>query len=235
MEYLLTSLNTSRQSLLPQIKILEENHLVEHYEDSYELTAIGKIIVDKAIPLLSTLEVFDSDIDFWGTRILGFIPDHILEGIYKLRECEIINPPLCQLFDFDKKFQEGSKISGAVYIITSFLHPNFPELTTELIENNVNMFFIVSNSLLEKLLSERYTEFSKLFQNELVHIYVYQKEMDFHFFSVNDHYIMLNLLMKDGNIDNKYVFCHGRKALEWGHDYFEYCLEYSTPLKKLEP
>jgi predicted transcriptional regulator len=41
MENLLKYLETTRQALLPQTKILEDNYLVTHYNDTYELTIIG--------------------------------------------------------------------------------------------------------------------------------------------------------------------------------------------------
>lgn len=46
MEDILKSLDTTRQALLPQIRILKEHCLIDHYDDTYELTTIGKLIVD---------------------------------------------------------------------------------------------------------------------------------------------------------------------------------------------
>ena len=68
MESLLKSLDTNRPTLLPQMRVLEESHLIVHYNDSYELTTLGKIVIDKMLPLLDTLEVFDVDIDYWGAH-----------------------------------------------------------------------------------------------------------------------------------------------------------------------
>ena len=56
MQYILTALNTTRQALLPQTKVLEEHYLVDHYDDTYELTTIGKLIVDEMAPLVNTTE-----------------------------------------------------------------------------------------------------------------------------------------------------------------------------------
>ncbi|WP_370867609.1 hypothetical protein [Methanolobus sp.] len=54
MQYFLSSLNTTRQTLLPQIRVLEDHHLVNHYRDTYELTTIGKPVVGEMAPLLDT-------------------------------------------------------------------------------------------------------------------------------------------------------------------------------------
>ena len=74
MEEVLKSLGTNRQALLPQIRILEEHYLVDHYRDTYELTVVGKLIVDKMKPFLDTLETIDNHISYWGTHDIDFIP-----------------------------------------------------------------------------------------------------------------------------------------------------------------
>ncbi|TGC09437.1 helix-turn-helix transcriptional regulator [Methanolobus halotolerans] len=78
MKVILETLNTTRQALLPQIRILEEHHLVTDSDDTYELTTIGKLIVNDMVSVLSILNVFDVDVDYWGTRNLDFIPSHLL-------------------------------------------------------------------------------------------------------------------------------------------------------------
>jgi predicted transcriptional regulator len=79
MEDLLVSLKTTRQALLPQIRVLEDHYLVAHYKDVYELTTIGKLIVDEMKPLVDTITVLDSDINYWGSHNLDFIPSLLLQ------------------------------------------------------------------------------------------------------------------------------------------------------------
>ena len=59
MEYLLTSLDTTRQALLPQIRTLEEHYLIDQHKDTYQLTIIGKLLVDKMAPFLETIEALE--------------------------------------------------------------------------------------------------------------------------------------------------------------------------------
>ena len=47
METILTSLGTTRQSLLPQLKILVQHHLISKKDDTYELTTIGNLLLMK--------------------------------------------------------------------------------------------------------------------------------------------------------------------------------------------
>lgn len=99
MEYLLKCLDTTRQALLPQIKILEEHNLLSKSNDSYELTIIGKLIVDDMAPLVDTIKVLDIDIDYWGSHKIDYIPTHLLKRIKELGSFQIRNPSLENLHE----------------------------------------------------------------------------------------------------------------------------------------
>ncbi|MDG6245056.1 MAG: transcriptional regulator, partial [Methanolobus sp.] len=127
MEFLLSSLSTTRQALLPQIRILEDHYLIRDYQDVYELTTIGKLIVDYMKPIIDKTEIFDTDIDYWGTHDLDFIPPHLLVRINELGKCKLIKPHITELYEINKEFHEATKKSKSHYIVTTILHPNFPE------------------------------------------------------------------------------------------------------------
>ncbi|WP_319506699.1 hypothetical protein [uncultured Methanolobus sp.] len=109
MKTLLKDLDATRTALLPQIRILEEHYLVSHDNYIYELTTIGKLVVNDMAPLLNIVETFDTDIDYWGTHNLDFIPVHLLTKMNILKEYQIINPPLTDQFDIKCIYNENSK------------------------------------------------------------------------------------------------------------------------------
>jgi predicted transcriptional regulator len=231
MEAILEALDTTRQALLPQMKILEEHHLVDHYGDTYELTTIGKLIVDEMAPLLNTVETLDSDIDYWGNHSLDFIPSHLLERISELGHCKSITPPITEMYEISREFQETSKRSNSTFIITAFLHPNFPEIFSELIDNNVIINIIISKELHEKLLIHSDIHCETVFRNKLIHIYVYPEKMNFMSFAHNDYQLMMNLLDSSGNYDNRRLLCSTPEALEWAKELCKHYLKKSIPIK----
>jgi predicted transcriptional regulator len=233
MEYLLKSLGTTRQALLPQIRILENHYLITHSYDVYELTTIGKMIVEHMEPIINKTEVFENDIDYWGTHDLDFIPPHLLERINELGYCRLIKPNITELYEINKEFHEATKKSKSHYIVTTFLHPNFPELTADLTSANVEIYFITSQVLLDKLLEENYDEFSMLLKNKLIHVFVYPRKMDFQFVSVNDYYTMMALLKIGQEVDVSYVLCNSQKSLKWGKDFFDFYLNDSTEITEI--
>ncbi|KGK99312.1 transcriptional regulator [Methanococcoides methylutens] len=233
MDTILNSLKTSRQSLLPQIKILKEHHLVTHYNDTYELTTVGKLIVDAMIPLLNKSEVLDADIDYWGSRNLDFIPSYLLEKISQLRNCEIINPSLTELFTIHKSHNPEYKESPSVYTVTTILYPDFDSILTEMFENNIDFYYIVSQELLDKIRTEYQDEFSKFIKNKSFNMYVYNKEMKFLYFTFDNVHSLISMLKNNGEFDNKFMLCRSQSAVDWTKELFEYYRKDSTPITEI--
>ncbi|MDP2217414.1 MAG: winged helix-turn-helix domain-containing protein [Methanolobus sp.] len=233
MPTLMKLLDSTRQALLPQIKILEEHYLVSHDKDTYKLTTIGKIIVDKMIPLSNTVDFFDIDIDYWGTHKPDFIPSHLFKRISELRMCKILTPSLADTYSVHDRFYEMSKHSTFQFEITATFYPYFPKLFYELIPHNINIHIVMTTDLFEKLQAENREEVAKLIDSKLIHFYVYPEKMELLSFLYNEHCIMLSPLTNNGEFDNKHIECCNPSALKWGKELFEYYLEKSILITEI--
>jgi len=233
MDTLLVSLDTTRQALLPQVRNLEEHHLVFHYQDTYELTVIGKLIVNEMLPLLNITEVLDTDIEYWGTHNLSFIPHSLLKRIDELKQCKSIDVPLHEIFSENKEFTETSKKSKSVFTVSSYAFPNFEKTLQELIANNISISIIVSRALSEKLFSEHFATIQELIKVPNISLYRYPEDFDFLQVSVNDYSLFLELLTNEGCCDNKKIVCSSNSAVEWGRDLFDHYLKNSIPITEI--
>jgi predicted transcriptional regulator len=230
-EFFLSSLNTTRQALLPQIRILENHYLIRHSHDVYELTTIGKLIVDEMIPLLDIIEVADSDIDYWGTHNLDFIPSHLYKRLSELGPCTVItNPPSTEVYEPSKQAVESAKKSAFQVSVTTFLFPSFPSLLEDFKKYGVNMSLVVSTELFAKINEEQNEHLRNLLKNDLNKVYIYPKRMDFVAFGYNEFSFMMRLLTKEGNYDHKYVSSCNPSALIWAKELFEYYLKDAIPI-----
>ncbi len=178
MEVLLKALDTTRQALLPQMKVLEEHHLVNHYKDTYELTTLGKLIVANMDPLVDTLDTLDIEIDYWGTHNLDFIPPPLLERICEVQNCKIITPSLTNHFEPSEEILEKSLVSKAHHTISAVYHPNFLKLFTKMIQNNVHVYFVITTDVLDKIKSNDHAYLIKLIKHDLFNLYVYSHIMN---------------------------------------------------------
>lgn len=232
MDFLLRSLATTRQSLLPQIKILEEHFLVDHYDDTYELTTIGKLIVDEMRPLVDTLDVLDADIDYWGTHDFDFIPPYLLERISELKDSTVINPSLMELYNLHKTYHKD-KTPEYVYSVGNIFYPDYRSRFTEMIDNNITINYIASEDLFDKVRTESHEHLKFFIESGYFKLYVYRQKMNFLFFTFDDYHIVITPLKKDGSVDNKYIMCSTEDALKWGKDLFDHYLKDSTPITDL--
>lgn len=230
METLLKSLDTTRQSLLPQIRILEEHNLVKGHGDIYELTTIGKVVVNEMTPLLDTINSFDQDIEYWGTHDLSFLPPNLLKRINELEICKIIDPPITEAYELLQNFQSASCSSVALYGVTTYFHPDFDKLFYEIMSNNVNIYVIITEELLNKLLLHHHAVFTELVNNSLFNAFVSRHIEGFLSFAFNDKYILLQLMKDNGEYDNKEVLCSNPESLEWGKELFDHYLNDSIPI-----
>jgi predicted transcriptional regulator len=233
MEFLLRSLNTTRQALLPQMKILEEHHLISHQRDAYELTTIGKLVVDEMAHLLEMIQTFENDIDYWGTRNLDFIPSDLSEKMDQLESCEIICPTLTELFSIHKSLNPEYNVSTSVYTVTTILYPNFDSIIRELLESNITLYYIFSQELFDKVRAEYRAEFADFIKNKSFNMYVYNKDMNLLYFTFDSVHSLVCMLKSNGEFDHKFMLCKEKSAVEWTKELYDHYLKDSTPIKEI--
>jgi len=233
MKVLLTSLGTTRQALLPQMRVLEDHYLISHYEDTYELTSIGKLIADQMAPLVSTTEALDANIDYWGTHNLEFVPPDILERINELRHCKVLNPSIVEMFEINKDFVESSIMSGSISLISTIMHPDFPSLLSGFIKGNKEVLLIMSKEVFSKLEKESYNQFKEFINHGGVKFYLYQNDLKVTTLAISDSCFILRLLSKNNEFSNKQLICNDPCSCQWSKDLFNHYLKRSVLITEI--
>jgi predicted transcriptional regulator len=120
-----TALEVTSTGMLPQIKILEEEHLITRSGKNYALTPMGKAIVAHTVPFIKTVEVFDTHKKFWEEHDLSVLPEEILLNIHTLGNYRILENPDEDIFEvtpFLNNMAMAKKLKG----ISHTVHPKFP-------------------------------------------------------------------------------------------------------------
>lgn len=234
MEAFLRSLKTTRPALLPQVRVLEESNLVRHKNDTYELTTIGKLITEKMKPLIGTLDVFDSDMDYWGERKMSFLPPHLFLRIREIGPCTVVsNIPPTETCAPSAQAVESGKRSKSQTSVATFLFPNFPSILAGFKQHGVKMSLVVSPELLERMKQTRDDKYRDLLNSDAVDIFVYPGRMDFMAFGYNDFSFMMRMFTRTGEPDQKYVISSSPSALEWGKELFNHYLKDAVPVTEI--
>ncbi|WP_167848829.1 helix-turn-helix transcriptional regulator [Methanolobus halotolerans] len=227
---ILKALDTNRQGLLPQIKILEDYHLIIKKDDQCSLTTIGEMVVKQMSPLLGIVAVLDNDIDYWGSRELSFIPPGLLDRFCELGPCTVIEPDIADLYEMNRDFSENIRASKSMNMVTTFLYPDFFTLFADYLEHGVEISMVLSKELAHKISTDYRDEFKGLMKRGRVNMFVSRLEMPFLSVAYSDHCIFLRLLKKKLVFDSKQLMCCSPCALAWGKDFFNNYLEHSAPM-----
>jgi predicted transcriptional regulator len=214
-------LNVTSTGMLPQIKILEEEHLIERDGRRFSLTPMGKVLTTHMVPLVRTMDVLDKNSKYWHEHDIGVLPHEILLNIGDLGNYEIIEVPDEDLFNINPFLQNIAQ-AKTIRGISHTLHPKFPEFFTTLAKKGVQSALIFTPNVYRKV-SEDYPDLLKEYigyQN--ASLYVSKENLKFSF-AVSDSYFSLSLFYTTGIFDSKHdVISHDPSALLWGNQIFSY-------------
>lgn len=225
MSFLLDSINTSRQALLPQMKILKEHNLLYQSDDSYGLTSIGKLLVNEMKPFLDTIETLDKSSRYFTQHKLDAIPKHLLKRINEIRGLTLVKPGYVNSIELNADYLTDCLESKAVYFVYTFMHPGALSVLDQLVDKGIEVSIIFSKELISKLIDEMYDESKSALGLENVKIYVYEKGVEISSLTVCDKGFLLRLLSKDNEFSNKQITCSSPEGRKWGKDLYDYYLK----------
>ena len=128
-----TALNVNSTSIMPQIKKLKEGRLiVQDDRNTYRLSEMGEIVVEKMEPLLDTVRVFEENYDYWTNHDFTAIPENLLNRIDELGNYFMLEADLNRLFEVPEDFKNNLLESKHVKMFLSYFNPLHVEIYSEL-------------------------------------------------------------------------------------------------------
>ena len=85
-----TKLNVTTSAIMTQIKLLMNQGLIVYSDNLYSLTVMGRVISEKMIPLLETLEMYSENQHYWDEHNLSAVPHNILSRLSELKRCFLV-------------------------------------------------------------------------------------------------------------------------------------------------
>jgi predicted transcriptional regulator len=225
-------LNVTSTGMLPQVKILEEEGLIERDGRKFSLTPMGKVLATHMEPLLRTMEVFDKNRKFWLDHNIGVLPHELLLTIADLGNYEIIEVPDEDLFNINP-FLANIAQARSIRGITHTVHPKFPEFFTALAKRGVHSSLIFTPNVF-KIVSENYADMlSEYLSCSTASLYVSKENLKFSF-ALTDSYFSISLFYNSGIFDSKHdITSRDATALRWGDQLFTYYRKLSKKVESL--
>jgi predicted transcriptional regulator len=225
-------LKVTSTGMLPQVKILEEEHLIVRDGKNFSLTPMGRVLTEHMVPLIRTMDIFDKNKKFWREHNLEVLPYEILLDIRDLGDYRIIENSDEEIFDINTFLNNLSK-SKTIKGVSHTIHPRYPNFFLNLAKKGMETSLILTPGVF-KIVSEKYRELlEEYFRCENASLYVSRDDLKFSF-AVSDLYFSISLFYNNGVFDSKNdVVSYNPSALRWGERIFSYFLKQSEKVEAL--
>ncbi|WP_406655812.1 winged helix-turn-helix domain-containing protein [Methanolobus sp. ZRKC2] len=218
------------QLLKQPVKELKDTGMIFQKEDNYRLSNNGQLMITALMPLLTIVNTFSSDIDYWINRDLQSIPHNLAKRMGELENSTVSTLSLDYMFEPLKHFVENTTQTRYLNIVLSLFDPEAPSILKELSEKDVEISLVFERNTYDKMNENYGKELQELIKSEKINFYQIETEINPPEIIQSDEEIAIILFNKNGKYDYRELLSSDEKAIEWGNELFEYYQGISKPL-----
>jgi len=234
MDEITEALQVTSTSILPQIKKLKDMSLVVQEDKTYILSLIGKVLVEKMQPLVSTIELFEDNFEYWSEKDLQGFPPSFRKKLGELGKCKLIQPDLDRMFEVDPEVVENLSKSSQVLEAIAYFHQPLISLCQELAKKGVEFSFIMSESVLQRYYTDYMKDFRIMLSLDNVKFFRYSGELKIANLAVSDKFFLVSLFPKNQrHFERENLISYEPSARQLGTELFNELLLDSTRVTEI--
>lgn len=216
---------STSQAIIPKLRELEADHLIEIKEREYYLTPTGKIVASGVANSFATVGTINKFKHFWARHYIEGIPGPLLKEIGCLYESEVLNDKGTKILNVYNNQLKIIDEADYIYGISSVITEGYADSISERVKKGIPVELIVPLHVVEELKQSPYLEklaSLKCYNNFKL---MPMKEDIKVGLIVTDKCLALSLYKKKGiEYDiTAGLFSSDPKAIEWGERLFDYC------------
>jgi predicted transcriptional regulator len=223
---------STSQALIPKIRSLESQGLIEAANYEYRLTPLGGVVAMNVEGFVQLIGGIDQHHTFFTGHDLSDLPENFLLSIGDLYNAEPKQDTTTDMFYVYSHYLEILKDAEYIHGISSVASPGLAQFIAEKVVAGIPVELVVNHEVVELLTTEpyasnmmglaEYPNFSVLITGEKLRVGL----------TVTDKYLSLGLFKKDTNIydSSSDLFSSDPRAVEWGENLFRYYKDRSTKL-----
>jgi predicted transcriptional regulator len=220
------------QSLIPKIRSLEKQGLIEAVNYSYCLTPVGRAVAMNIEGFVQLVGGIDQHHAFFADHDLSDLPAAFLSRIGDLRNSEPKQDTTTDMFYVYSHYLEILKDAAYIHGISSVASPGLARFIAEKVVTGIPVELVVNTEVVGLLAKEPYasnmqglagcSNFSVWVTGEKLRVGL----------TVTDKYLSLGLFKKDTHLydSSSDLFSSDLCAVEWGENLFRYYKERSVKL-----
>ena len=216
---------STSQAIIPKLRKLEADHLIETKEHEYYLTQTGKVVASRLSDSFATVGTINKFKHFWSGHYLEGIPCSHLKKIGCLYESEVLNDKGTKILNVYNNQLKMIKEAGYIHGVSSVVTEGYAESISERVKEGIPIELIIPLHIADELKQSPYLEkIDALKDYENFKLMVIDEDIKAGLI-VTDKRLSLSLYKKDGveyDITTG-LFSLDPKGIEWGERLFGYC------------
>jgi len=149
---------STSQAIIPKLRKLEEDHLIETKEHKYCLTSVGKIVASGIADSFATVGTVSKFKYFWSTHYIEGIPTPLLKEIRCLYNSEVLYDKRTKILSIYSNQLKIIKNADHIYGISSVITEGYADSILEKVKKGTSVELIVPLNVAEELKQLPYAE-----------------------------------------------------------------------------
>ncbi len=224
---------STSQALIPKIRSLENQGLIEAENYEYRLTPLGGVVAQNVEGFVRLMGGIDQHHTFFTDHDLSDLPESFLSRIGDLYNAEPKQDTTTDMFYVYSHYLEILKDAEYIHGISSVASPGLARFIAEKVVTGIPVELVVNHEVVALLTTEPYaTNMKGLAGYPNFSVWITGQKLRVGL-TVTDKYLSLGLFKKDTNLydSSSDLFSGDPGAVMWGENLFRFYKERSTKLE----
>jgi predicted transcriptional regulator len=224
---------STSQALIPKIRNLENQSLIEATDHEYRLTPLGRAVAENVEAYVQLTGGIDQHRTFFTAHDLSCLPQAFISTLGDLYNSEAKLDTTTDMFLVYSHFLEILKDATYIHTLSSVASPSLAQVLSDKVALGIPVELVVNANVIELLTTEPYVSNMRALSGyPNFSVWVTGENLQVGL-TVTDRYLSLGLFKKDTDLydSSTDLFSVEPSAVAWGERLFQY---YRERAKKLE-
>lgn len=210
-------------SVSSNISKLEKKNYITKTNKKYYVNPMTEVYFNSIMEFKHSVDLINTYDKFWDKHNLNQLSIESVKNITDLKDSKMIETTPLDIFKTHNTIKEQIMKSDNVKAIFPYLHPEYPKLIENVLNNQGSIELIIPQSIFKEFILKIDRKTRNLAKsNEKLKVYRYQSNLNL-YLTLCDENISLGLFKNDGSFDqNRILISDNHKSNVWARELFEH-------------
>lgn len=221
--------NITYSSVSSNIGKLEKRNYITKTQKKYYVNPMTEVYFNSLMEFKQSVDLINDYESFWNRHNLKQLSINSVKNISYLKDSKIIETTPIDIFKTHNLIKKQITESKNVKAIFPYLHPEYPKLIENVLNNNGIMELIIPKSISKELIKKiNKTTWHNAKKDGQLKFYKFKNDLEL-YLTICDKNISLGLFKNDGSFDqNRILISDNQKSNIWAVELFEHVKEQVT-------